>query len=69
MMAAEQDPMANANIAVGLFATRWITHFCAPVFVLLAGTSAGLMAARRSPPTWRGSSLREASGWSQSNGS
>jgi len=49
MMAAEQDPMANANIAVGLFITRWITHFCAPVFVLLAGTSAGLMSARRKP--------------------
>src|SRR5258708_9691342 len=45
---AEQDPMANPNITAGLFATRWITHFCAPVFVLLAGTSAGLMAARKS---------------------
>ena len=45
---AEQDPMANPNITVGLFATRWITHFCAPLFVLLAGTSAGLMAARKS---------------------
>jgi uncharacterized membrane protein len=49
MVAAEQDPMANPNVSVGLFATRWITHFCAPVFVLLAGTSAGLMVARRSP--------------------
>lgn len=45
---AEMDPMANPNISVGLFATRWITHFCAPVFVLLAGASAGLMAARKS---------------------
>jgi uncharacterized membrane protein len=44
----EQDPMANPNITLALFATRWITHFCAPVFVLLAGVSAGLMAARKS---------------------
>lgn len=45
---AQQDPMADPNIAVSLFATRWITHFCAPVFVLLAGVSAGLMVSRRS---------------------
>src|SRR6266566_585837 len=48
MIGTEQDPMANPNITAALFATRWITHFCAPVFVLLAGTSAGLMAARKS---------------------
>lgn len=49
LFGAEQDPMNNPNISVAIFATRWITHFCAPVFVLLAGTSAGLMTARKSP--------------------
>src|SRR5690349_18000617 len=44
-----QNPMADPNVSPLLFATRWITHFCAPVFVLLAGASAGLMAARKDP--------------------
>lgn len=43
------DPMADPDITPGLFATRWITHFCAPVFILLAGASAGLSASRKSP--------------------
>jgi uncharacterized membrane protein len=42
------DPMGDPNAPLSLALTRWITHFCAPVFVLLAGTSAGLMAARKS---------------------
>ncbi len=49
MRAAAQDPLQNVSAGPGLFLTRWITHFCAPVFVLLAGTSAGLMLARKTP--------------------
>jgi uncharacterized membrane protein len=47
MLGTDQDPMANPNITAAVFVTRWITHFCAPVFVLLAGVSAGLMSGRK----------------------
>jgi uncharacterized membrane protein len=39
------DPMQLRDVTPLLFAMRWITHFCAPVFTLLAGMSAGFTAA------------------------
>ena len=42
------SPEDLTQTSVLLFLTRWITHFCAPVFVFLAGTSAYL-AARKNP--------------------
>jgi uncharacterized membrane protein len=36
------DPLDLTKTTIPLFFTRWITHYCAPIFVFLSGTSAFL---------------------------
>src|SRR5947207_3243721 len=40
------DPLDLGRTTPLWFMTRWVTHFCAPVFVFLAGTGAYLWASR-----------------------
>jgi uncharacterized membrane protein len=41
------DPLDLEHLNIGMFFTRWVTHFCAPVFIFLAGTSAFLSAQKQ----------------------
>ena len=43
---ARVNPTDLAQTTPALFFTRWITHFCAPTFVLLAGVGASLAGSR-----------------------
>lgn len=43
------DPMNPETTNLFLYFTRWITHFCAPIFVFLSGISAYLSAKNKDP--------------------
>src|SRR4051812_46643697 len=43
------DPTDLMTTTPGLFYTRWVTHFCAPTFLLLAGVGASLSRQRGKP--------------------
>lgn len=41
------DPLNVVNPDLALYFTRWVTHFCAPIFVFLSGTSIYLQSLKK----------------------
>jgi uncharacterized membrane protein len=43
----QYDPLDLTKTTAALFLTRWVTHFCAPTFIFLSGTSAFLSLSKK----------------------
>ena len=46
---AGTNPENLDTTSLALFATRWITHLCAPTFIFLAGVGMGMQVAKKGP--------------------
>lgn len=42
------DPLDIETTSLALYLTRWVTHFCAPIFIFLSGVSIYLQSFRKS---------------------
>jgi uncharacterized membrane protein len=60
---AQFDPLDLTKTTPAYFLTRWITHFCAPTFVFLAGTSAYLSASNGKTKSQASGSLLKRGIW------